>query len=165
MKLLDGDHHYIMSLFWFSSYKTGILSSHTAWKVSIPGVFLVRIFPHSEKAEYLSVFNPNGGKYGPEKLRIRILFHALSATNTSPPSLSINPPAIYFFKVSNGEARSMCEICRQLTINNQGCHSGVFHMFLMLTSIFSLWLLLYSLGNSWCHDNLSLFENRKRNSA
>ena len=26
--------------------------------------FLVRIFPHSE---YLSVFSPNAGKYGPEK--------------------------------------------------------------------------------------------------
>ena len=50
----------------------------TAWKVSIFGVFLVRIFPHSvwmrRVTPYLSVFSPNPGKYGPEKLRIRTLF-------------------------------------------------------------------------------------------
>ena len=43
---------------------------HTAQKVSIFGVVLVRIFPHSDwirrDMEYLSVFSPNAGKYGSE---------------------------------------------------------------------------------------------------
>ena len=50
----------------------------TAWKVPVFGIFLVRIFPHSDwirrYTEYLSVFSPNAGKYGPENLRIGILF-------------------------------------------------------------------------------------------
>ena len=40
--------------------------------------FLVRIFPHlnwiRRDTEYLSLFSPNVGKYGPEKLRIWTLF-------------------------------------------------------------------------------------------
>ena len=52
--------------------------SFTAWKVSLFGVFLVRILPHSKwiptDTPYLTVFSPNAGKYGPEKLRIRTLF-------------------------------------------------------------------------------------------
>ena len=50
----------------------------TLWKASVFGVFLVRIFPHSDwigrNTEYLSVFSPNAGKYRSEKLQIRILF-------------------------------------------------------------------------------------------
>ena len=46
--------------------------------MSVFGVFLVRILPHSELIRrdtlYLSVFNPNTWKYGPEKLEIRTLF-------------------------------------------------------------------------------------------
>ena len=42
------------------------------------GVFLVRIFPHSDwmwrDKKYLSVFSRNAGKNGTEKLRIWILF-------------------------------------------------------------------------------------------
>ena len=42
----------------------------TAWKVSVFGVILVRIFPHLDwiqrDASYLSVFSPDMGKYGPE---------------------------------------------------------------------------------------------------
>ena len=45
--------------------------ANTAWKVSAFGVILVGIFPHSDwirrDTEYLSVFSPNAGKYGPEK--------------------------------------------------------------------------------------------------
>ena len=48
------------------------------WKVSEFRVFLVCIFPHSNwipwDTLYLSVFSPNVGKYGPEKLRIRTFF-------------------------------------------------------------------------------------------
>ena len=50
----------------------------TAGKVSISGDFLVRIFPHLDwirkDTPYLSVFSPDAGKYGSEKLRIWILF-------------------------------------------------------------------------------------------
>ena len=46
----------------------------TAWKVSVFGVFLVRIFPHLDwirrDISYLSIFSPNSGKCGAEKLRI-----------------------------------------------------------------------------------------------
>ena len=48
-----------------------------AWKVSVFGVFLVRIFPHLDwirkDTPYLSIFSPNARKCGPEKLRIRTL--------------------------------------------------------------------------------------------
>ena len=50
----------------------------TAWKWSVFGAFLLRIFRHSDgirrDMKYLSVFSPNAEKYGPEKLRIRTLF-------------------------------------------------------------------------------------------
>ena len=42
----------------------------TAWKVSVFGIILVRIFPHSDwiwrDATYLFVFSPNAGKCGSE---------------------------------------------------------------------------------------------------
>ena len=57
---------------------TGGLDFNTAQKVSVFGVFLVRIFPHSVwiwgDAEYLSVFSPNVGKYRPENILIGTLF-------------------------------------------------------------------------------------------
>ena len=44
----------------------------TAGKVSLFGVFLVLIFPHSDlilkDTSYLSAFSPNAGNYRPEKL-------------------------------------------------------------------------------------------------
>ena len=50
----------------------------TVWKVFVFGVFLVRVFPHSHwirrDTPHLSVFSPNAGKYGSEKLRIRTFF-------------------------------------------------------------------------------------------
>ena len=50
----------------------------TVWKVSVIGVFLVCIFQRSDwiqrNTPYLSVFSPNVGKYGPEKLQIQRLF-------------------------------------------------------------------------------------------
>ena len=53
------------------------LICHTLRKVSIFGVFLIRIFPHLDwirrLAEQIFVFNPNVGKYRPEKLRIQTL--------------------------------------------------------------------------------------------
>ena len=51
------------------------INEGTAWKVSVFGVLLVYIFSHSDwkrgDTEYPSIFSPNAGKYGPEKLRIR----------------------------------------------------------------------------------------------
>ena len=51
---------------------------YTAWNVSIFGVFLVRIFPRSDRMRrdtpYLCVFSPDAGKYGPEKLQTRTTF-------------------------------------------------------------------------------------------
>ena len=50
----------------------------TAWKVSVFRVFLVCIFPYLDwirrDTPYLSVFSPDAGKYGPQKLRIQTLF-------------------------------------------------------------------------------------------
>ena len=50
----------------------------TKGKVFVFGVFLIRIFPHSDwmrrDASYLSVFSETAGKYGPEEFRIRTLF-------------------------------------------------------------------------------------------
>ena len=117
MKLLDGDHHYIMSLFWFSSYKMEILSFHTVWKVSMFGDFPVRIFTYSDWILYLSVLNPNAGIYGPEKLRIRTLFRQCQLPFCHPHHLNINQPAIDFFEVSGGKTRIMCKIFSQLAIN------------------------------------------------
>ena len=62
----------------FLNLNLQILVEYTAWKVSVFGVFPVRIFPGSDwirkDTKYLSVLSPNAGKYGPEKLRIRTLF-------------------------------------------------------------------------------------------
>ena len=61
----------------FSLLKENFREIHTAWKVSVFGVFTVCIFPHLEwirrNAEFLSVFSPNVGKYRSEKLWIQPL--------------------------------------------------------------------------------------------
>ena len=50
-------------------------SFYIAWKVSKYGVFSDPYFPvFGLNTEYLSVFSPNTGKYGPEKIRIWTLF-------------------------------------------------------------------------------------------
>ena len=50
----------------------------TGKKLSAFRVFLIRIFPHLDRMRrnlsYLTVFSPNAGKYGPEKLWIRTFF-------------------------------------------------------------------------------------------
>ena len=82
--------HYITSLlgWWFilKSTDTNSIGSKvvkkvnliTAQKVSIFGVILVCIFPHSDwirrDTEHLSVFSPNVGKCGPEYLQKWTLF-------------------------------------------------------------------------------------------
>ena len=53
---------------WFWMY-------HPAWKVSKYGNFSGLFFPH---LEYVSVFSPNRGKYGPEKTPYLDTFHAVS---------------------------------------------------------------------------------------
>ena len=50
----------------------------TPWKVSVFGVFLVRIFPHlnwiGRDSSYLSVFSLNAGKKLSKKFQVRALF-------------------------------------------------------------------------------------------
>ena len=50
----------------------------TAWHVSEFGVFPVHTFPHLDWipaiTEWISVFSPSTGKYGPKKCKIRTLF-------------------------------------------------------------------------------------------
>ena len=59
---------------------------YTAWKVSKYGVFLVRIFPHSDWirgfTSYLFVFSANAGKCGAEKTPYLDTFHAVILDGT-----------------------------------------------------------------------------------
>ena len=54
------------------------MASSIVWKVSVFGDFLVYFFLHLDwiriDTGYLSVFSPNAGKYGPEKLQMQKLF-------------------------------------------------------------------------------------------
>ena len=56
-------------------------------QTKIPSFFLVCIFSHSDwilrDAEYISVFSPNTGKYGPEKTSYLDTFHAVQLKKTS----------------------------------------------------------------------------------
>ena len=65
----------------FTKYLWLIYEYDIAWKVSVFGVFLVLIFPHSHWIRtdtlYLSVFSPYAEKYGPEELQILTLFMQL----------------------------------------------------------------------------------------
>ena len=58
------------------------LMNHSAWTVSVFGVIPVRILLHSDwilrDSSYPSVFSVNAGKYGPDQLRIRTRFYAVS---------------------------------------------------------------------------------------
>ena len=51
-----------------SSFELILDITTNVWKVSIFGVFLVCILPHSN---WIRVISPNTGKYGPQKLRLR----------------------------------------------------------------------------------------------
>ena len=52
-----------------------IIIIYTEWKMSVFGVFLVRLFPHSDwirrDMEHFAVSSPNAGKFGPEKSKCR----------------------------------------------------------------------------------------------
>ena len=68
----------MISLARFNRWQSKMFNMDTAWKVSVFGVFLVRIFPQSDwilrDTPQLSVFSPNAGKKEPENLQIRIIF-------------------------------------------------------------------------------------------
>ena len=70
-------------------------------KCSNTEFFLVRIFPHSDwirrDAEYLSVFNPNAGKYGPEKTLYLDTFHAVHFFHFPCFNCRLNSAGNYFF--------------------------------------------------------------------
>ena len=61
--------------------------------MSVFGVIMVRIFPHSywirRDIAYLSVFGQNAGKYGPEKLPIRTYFTQWVPLTLTVPLLSL----------------------------------------------------------------------------
>ena len=60
----------LISLMRSSSHTSHILITYTAWKLSVFGVILVRIFPHFDwirrDSQYLSVLSPNAGKCWPD---------------------------------------------------------------------------------------------------
>ena len=76
---------------------------NTAWKVSVFGVFLVRI--------YLSVYGRNAGKYGPEKLGIRTLFTPCNAS-------FLNEKLSHLFVMYKCNHFRMGEGCFDLNENN-----------------------------------------------
>ena len=65
----------------------------TLLKVPKYGVFLVRIFPHLDwirrDMEYFYVFNPNAGKYGPEKTPYLDTFQAVNHNHFKPFLLNV----------------------------------------------------------------------------
>ena len=75
-------------------FKVLIIEKHC---VKIVGVILVRISSHSDwirrDTRYVSVFNPNEGKYGPEKIPNTDTFYAvkLDGTKILEDSLNILP--------------------------------------------------------------------------
>ena len=72
---------------------------NTAWKVSVFGVFLARIFPHLDlirrDKEYLSVFSPNSRKCSLEKLRILTLFTQCNSALKSQSMLNLSKYAYH----------------------------------------------------------------------
>ena len=58
-----------------------LLNASTAWKVSVCGVFVVRMFPHSgwirRDTEYLSVFSPNMGKCKKIRMGVKLWIRTL----------------------------------------------------------------------------------------
>ena len=134
----------------YKFWKTNIFSStetfwylqlerNTAWKVSVFGVFLVRIFPSSDwirsDTPNPSKFSPNAGKCGLEKLRIRTLFTqcqklfpVISDRQFSFPSLKGNNWVQYLFL----SFPYFLEICTKMKINL----NFYFHTFLWCLKLF-----------------------------
>ena len=76
-------HHIYSYISQVYLYNIPMLLRYRAWKVSVFGVTLVRIFPQSDwtrrDREYLSVFRSNAGKCRPEKFRIRTFYAVIGA--------------------------------------------------------------------------------------
>ena len=93
----------------------------TSWKVSVFGVFLVRILPHSDwirrGTPYLPTFSPNAEKYRPEKLWIQTLLTQCSFLSIKHHFLG--QKILYFLKINIKDTRSMCWICSKLTKRQQ----------------------------------------------
>ena len=66
----------------FTKFTLNILVIQAVWKVSVFGVFLVRILPHSgwirRDIPYIFVFSPTAGKYEPENFRKRTLSRSVN---------------------------------------------------------------------------------------
>ena len=68
--ILNSTNHFQRTIRTLDRIPFTYLTTNTAWKVSIFGLFLVRIFSHANwirwDTSYLSIFSPNTEKYGPE---------------------------------------------------------------------------------------------------
>ena len=99
------------------AYSATEMENHCVKNVRIQS-FLVRIFLHLDwiwkDTEYLSLFNPNVRKYGPEKLRIRTL-------SRSEQFASIRKITVLF------------------EVNNRGVHSSLFRSELYLSTANQSW--------------------------
>ena len=139
--------------------------------MSVFGVFLVLIFPHPDwirrDTPYLSVFNLNAGKYGPEKLRIRTLFthyfFRVSRLNRFSKFSTTNPASIYLFKANNRSTRKICVISSKLTIKTpekrQWRYSSVFVTNFEQTShcSFQCWLWISKWHPPWVVNDKKFF--------
>ena len=80
-------------------YFNNIPVTHTAWKMSIFGVFVVRIFQNSgwirRDTEYLSVFSPNTGKYKSVKTLYLDTLHAVLRKNNQSFAFSLPLPCTF----------------------------------------------------------------------
>ena len=124
--------------------------THTAWKVSVFRVFLVSIFRHSNwirrYTEYLSVFSPNAGKYGPEKLLIRTLFTQCQ-TRRSHQRCSVKKGVLKNFKNSTG--KRLCWSLFLIKLQAFRCFPVKFAKFLRTSKNIYQRLLLSSTSLHW----------------
>ena len=123
-----GNHHIPMLL--VVSLFSSILQ-YNAWKVSLFGVFLFRIFPQSE-----SVFSPKAGKYRPKKLGIRSLSSQQLLKNTGKP--------LNRWKHWQGIGRLKRDIVNGLLVSPCMRCFAQFHAYVMFCAI---WYHLYNLKN------------------
>ena len=107
-----------------------LIKGITAWKVSIFGVFLVLIFRHLDwirkDMEYLSVFSPKTGKYGPEKLRIPTFFARRIFCNFH--------SFICYFHFSNKDKRRRVMLCYTFACDDILTYLLIYYLFVYLFS-------------------------------
>ena len=120
---------------------------NTAWKVSVFGLFLVRIFLHSDwirrDTENLSVFTPYTGKYGPEKLRIRALFMQCKFFKL-----------LIYFSFSGSRCSRLPWLSRKWGTNKGSQATHTFCLKTQSIYFWNLWRLLPWMAPCWCRRNV-----------